>query len=85
MGGLFRRPSIIEGGRLRLIVPAYPAVLRRGSLKSLDCAREQSVHVGLRRMIDTMHQFKWMPRMGPPGGPTGALRAKARNGRSIRS
>jgi hypothetical protein len=23
MGGLFRRPSIIEGGQLRLIVPAY--------------------------------------------------------------
>jgi hypothetical protein len=32
IGGLFRRPSIIEGGRLRLIVPAYTAVLRRGSL-----------------------------------------------------
>jgi hypothetical protein len=85
MGGYFGgHPSSRAAGCVSSCRNIRP-LLRRGSLKSLDCAREQSVHGGARRMIDPMHQFKWMPRMGPPGGPTGALRAKARNGRSIRS
>jgi hypothetical protein len=64
-------PSSTAAGCVSSYRPTRP-LLRRGSLKSLDCAREQSAHGGLRRMIDACINSSACLDWGLPS-PTGGV------------